>query len=166
MRNYEGPVQARNRCRLVGLETRTCMTSIRMNQLITSRAFSRAALPSLLALLVALPLAAAAHAKLERSSPKDKARLTSAPKTIDLWFDELLDEKFNSIQVFPSSEAAAKSHTNYVDAEPKLDPKEKTHLSVTLKPLPPGKYTVDWRVLSRDGHSAPGRFSFEVLPPK
>ena len=119
----------------------------------------------LLALALALPQTALAHAKLTRSSPADKASLTNAPQQIELWFSELLDDKFNSIEVVASKDVNAKPRVNLAQGEPKVDPKDRTHLTIELKALEPGEYTVDWRVLSRDGHSAPGRFTFRVLAP-
>jgi copper resistance protein C len=121
---------------------------------------------SMLALALALPREAWAHAKLLRSSPADKSGVTEAPKQIELWFSELLDDKFNSIEVYPSAELKEKTHAKLTEGEVTVDPKDRTHLTVTLKTLAPGEYTVDWRVLSRDGHSAPGRFSFKVAAPK
>ena len=51
-----------------------------------------------------------------------------------------------------------------MDAAPaQLDPADGTHLSVALKPLPNGVYTVSWRVLSAaDGHVTTGAFPFAV----
>lgn len=119
-----------------------------------------------LALAMAMPREASAHAKLESSTPKDKAKLKETPKQIELRFSELLDDKFNTVEVYPSSQVKEKTHSNLADGEPKVDAKDHTRLTVSLKSLPPGDYTVDWRVLSRDGHSAPGRFTFKVLAPK
>jgi len=116
---------------------------------------------------LALPPAAFAHAKLMKSTPADKSTVAEAPKTIDLWFDELLDAKFNSIEVYASSEVSSKKRTNLAEKDAKVDEKDKTHLTVALKAaLAPGDYTVEWRVLSRDGHSAPGKFVFKVAAPK
>ena len=114
----------------------------------------------------ALSLAVAqAHARLERSSPANKAALDKAPEKIELWFNELLDDGFNSIEVFPAAELKEKKRTDFTADKPVVDAKDHTRLSVALKPLPPGDYVVEWRVLSRDGHSAPGRFRFSVKPP-
>lgn len=121
---------------------------------------------SLVVLALALPREALAHAKLLKSSPADKSELAAPPKQIEIWFSELLDENFNSIDVYPTSELGAKRHAKLTDGEVKVDPKDRTHLTVALKNLAPGNYTVDWRVLSRDGHSAPGRFSFKVAAPQ
>ena len=132
------------------------------------RTMARLGLLVVLAFALAIPTTAHAHARLERSTPKDKSKLAEAPKQIDLWFSELLDNnpKFNTIEVYSSTELKAKTHTNLAAGDTKVDAKDQTHLSVDLKSLPPGDYTVDWRVLSQDGHSAPGRISFKVLPPK
>lgn len=106
---------------------------------------------------------ARAHAKLVRSEPKDAARLSVAPKKIEIWFNELLDDEFNSVQVFRAKELSQRDRVNLVKAKPHVDAQERTHLLVDLPPLEPDNYVVEYRVLSRDGHSAPGRFTFTVL---
>ena len=113
-----------------------------------------------------LQLAAYAHARLTKSEPADRAELTKSPSQIQVWFNELLEDNFNSIALFPAEQLRATSRTNLLQGPPTLDSKDRTHLTAKLKPLPPGEYTVEWRVLSRDGHSAPGRFAFKVLAPK
>lgn len=106
---------------------------------------------------------AMAHSRLLRSLPPDKAALSSAPSRVELWFNELLDEGFNAIEVFPAQELSAKVRSNLIKGAPVVDAKDRTHLTVDLQPLAVGEYVVEWRVLSRDGHSAPGRFRFRVL---
>ena len=118
------------------------------------------------ALLLAAPQIASAHARMLRSSPSDGATVTVTPDKIELWFNELLENKFNSVAVFPASELNAKDRTNLVAGKPTVDPKDRTHLTIDLKTLAPGEYFVEWRVLSLDGHSAPGRFAFHVAAPK
>ena len=44
-----------------------------------------------------------------------------------------------------------------------VDPDDRTHLSVPLERLPNGAWAVRWRVLSRDGRGARGRFEFRVI---
>ncbi len=120
----------------------------------------------LLALLAGLPAIAHAHARLLRSMPASNAKLAVAPERAELWFNELLDAEFNGIEIFAASELKAKQRTNLVKGRPVVDAKDRTHLMVELPPLAPGEYVVEWRVLSRDGHSAPGRFTFTVLEPR
>ena len=106
---------------------------------------------------------ALAHARLVRAQPADKAVLSQAPQRLELWFNELLDQSFNQVEVFPAAELTAKTRTNLTSGTPVLDPVDRTHLTVPLQTLAPGEYVVEWRVLSRDGHSAPGRFRFRVV---
>ena len=104
-----------------------------------------------------------AHARLLRAEPAKGAEVFPAPGQIDLWFNELLEDGFNTLAVFPATElASTEKHSNLVKDKPLVDPKDRTHLTVKLPLLPPGEYIVEWRVLSRDGHSAQGRSTFRV----
>ena len=103
-----------------------------------------------------------AHAKLVRSTPKDGATLKTAPKTIEFWFNELLDDEFNTVHLFSAKELSEKDRKDLAREKPQVDKKDRTHLTVSLPPLDAGSYAVEYRVLSRDGHSAPGRIMFTV----
>lgn len=116
-------------------------------------------------LWMCLPQDVLAHARMMHSSPSAGA-VTPPPAKIELWFNELLDGRFNSISVFPAAQVNTPTRLNFTSGEAQVDPKDRTHLFVTLKPLQPGNYYVEWRVLSLDGHSAPGRFEFTVAKPK
>jgi methionine-rich copper-binding protein CopC len=115
------------------------------------------------ALVMAGARVANAHAKLVRSEPENAARLSEAPKTVELWFNELLDDEFNTVEIFPAKEVTRKDRQNLIKAKAKVDAKDRTHLSVDLPALAPNSYIVEYRVLSRDGHTAPGRLNFTVL---
>lgn len=106
-----------------------------------------------------------AHARLVRSVPKADTELSAAPKQIELWFNELLEDGFNTVKVFPAADLVVEKKRNFAKDKPQVDAKDRTHLTVELTPLPPGEYIVEWRVLSRDGHSAPGRATFRVRLP-
>lgn len=116
------------------------------------------ALASLLLLLATG--SASAHARLIKSAPANKAALTNAPVLIELWFNELLDDGFNAIEVFPLTELNQTKRQNLARGVPQVDPKDRTHLTIELGALTPGSYLISYRVLSRDGHTAPGRLSF------
>jgi methionine-rich copper-binding protein CopC len=107
-----------------------------------------------------------AHAQLIKSDPPDKAELKESPARIALWFNELLDDNFNSIEVIPAAEISAQKHSNFAKGKPEVDPTDRTHLTVRVTPLTPGKYVIQYRVLSRDGHTAPGRITFQVRETK
>lgn len=115
-----------------------------------------------IACLFALAPRAEAHAHLVKSAPAKAAELSTPPAQLDLWFNELLEDGFNTIDVFPAQELGAAKHTNLAQGKVTVDAKDRTHLTVQLAPLAPGEYVVDWRVLSRDGHSAPGRITFTI----
>ncbi|HTU01085.1 MAG TPA: copper resistance protein CopC [Candidatus Sulfotelmatobacter sp.] len=112
-----------------------------------------------------LPRPAEPHAQLVRSEPPDHAVLRSAPSRAELWFDELLDRGFHSVSVRPVGDLSGATGASLATGKPQVDPADPTHLTVGLQALPPGKYVIDWRVLSRDGHSAAGRLWFEVRGP-
>jgi methionine-rich copper-binding protein CopC len=103
-----------------------------------------------------------AHARLTRSIPENKAHLAQSPGGIELWFNELLEEgSFNIVEVFAAKDLKEKKRTNLAKS-PVVDTEDKTHLVVKVGQLADGEYVVEWRVLSRDGHSAPGRIRFQV----
>src|SRR5260221_14718370 len=59
-----------------------------------------------------LPVVAFGHAQLLRSIPAHQSELAQAPSEIEIWFNELLEEEFNSIKVFSSSDYSAKTRTD------------------------------------------------------
>ena len=119
-----------------------------------------------LALLVLSPLLADAHARLVRSSPASRAQVAEPPERIELWFSELLENGFNSVEIVRTTELATQHRTNLAQGAPTVDRDDRTHLLVPIPRLAPGSYAVEWRVLSRDGHSAAGRFTFQIGTPE
>lgn len=115
------------------------------------------------ALLLASAATAHAHARLLASDPKDHGLLAGSPKQVQLWFNEILDDEFNSIEVV-SSEAPTGAEPNLATGPATVDPNDRTHLVAPLGKLPRGTYVIRWKVLSRDGHGARGRLEFRVLP--
>lgn len=99
---------------------------------------------------------ALAHAKLIRSQPTAFEALATAPAEVSLWFNERLEDEFNSIEV---SDATGHRVENGVA---QVNPQDRTNLVVGLGRLSAGSYVVRWRILSLDGHPARGRFIFSV----
>ena len=129
------------------------------------RASHRRSLAWGLALLVLTPLLADAHARLVRSSPASRAHIAEPPERIELWFSELLENGFNSVEIVRTTELATQHRTNLAQGAPTVDRDDRTHLLMPVPRLAPGSYAVEWRVLSRDGHSAVGRFTFQIGTP-
>jgi methionine-rich copper-binding protein CopC len=112
------------------------------------------------------PCSVLAHARLVKSLPAINSEIAQPVTQIDIWFNELLDNGFNSIDVFPAGDMTSQNRRNLALEDAKVDPKDRTHLTLALKPLPPGDYVVEWRVLSLDGRTAPGRFRFRIRAAK
>ena len=113
--------------------------------------------------LLALHTPALAHARLERSSPAAGAVLATSPATVELKFNELLDEEFNAVEVFRAKrDGTPADEQNLTTGKARVDAADQTRLTTDLGPLAPGAYVVQWKVLSRDGHSARGRVLFRI----
>ncbi|WP_210209938.1 copper homeostasis periplasmic binding protein CopC [Pseudolabrys taiwanensis] len=104
------------------------------------------------------PVAAFAHAHLDRSTPAAGTALKEPPPEVMLWFTEAVEPKFSSIEVRDAKGAAVQ------DGAAAAVPGNTAQLRVKLKPLAAGTYTVKWRVLSVDTHRSQGDFTFRVGP--
>ena len=107
-------------------------------------------------ILMLVPSLVCAHAYLVKSVPAGRATLFSSPGKIQLWFNERLEPKYSSALVYDPDGQRVDADNAQVSAD---DPKQ---LSVALKQLPPGRYTVKFRVLSVDGHVVEQSFPFTV----
>jgi len=103
-----------------------------------------------------VPPKALAHAKLIRSRPNASEALAEAPASVELWFNERLEDEFNSIEVVDSAGQKVE------DGHARVNPQDRTNLVARLTRLTHGQYVVHWKILSVDGHTARGRFIFSV----
>jgi len=102
------------------------------------------------------PGPASSHAYLVRSTPAARAVVTRAPERVQLWFNERLEPAYSRVSVW-------NREGQRVDAgDVEVAAAEPTRLSVAVPPLPAGAYTVQYRVLSVDGHVVESRFGFTV----
>jgi methionine-rich copper-binding protein CopC len=99
---------------------------------------------------------AQAHAFLDHASPAVGSSVPSAPPAVTLWFTQDLEPAFSTVTV--TNQAGQRVDLGN-SAVPPGHPDE---LQVGLKPLPPGTYTVSWRVVSVDTHPTQGTFTFQV----
>lgn len=100
---------------------------------------------------------ASAHTQLLAADPAKSAVLTSAPTTVTLRFSERLNPDFTTIVV---SDAARQP---IPAAAPAVDGGSGT---LTLgRALGNGGYTVAYRVVSSDGHTVQGSYTFTVADP-
>src|SRR3954469_4774947 len=74
--------------------------------------------------LLAAPLTSQAHARLVRSNPTDGAVLPNSPRQIELWFNELLEDGFNVVEVFPATSTPGQQRVNLAKNKAIVDRKE------------------------------------------
>ena len=98
-----------------------------------------------------------AHAFLDRASPAVGSEVTGSPPTLTLTYTEPVEPLFSTVRVTDVNDTR-------VD-EGKPVPRDDGHiLQVSLKPLRPGVYKVEWHVTSVDTHKTEGHFTFTVKP--
>jgi methionine-rich copper-binding protein CopC len=102
--------------------------------------------------LVMFGVAASAHAHLQKSSPADNSVITTSPSNLVLNFSEAARLTALSIQ---------KGEEPKQDLKP-LPTTAAQQVSIPLPPLTPGTYSVNWRVLSDDGHVMAGALHFTL----
>jgi copper resistance protein C len=109
----------------------------------------------LVATVLLLPRAALAHAFPEAEEPKVGSTVTSPPQQVSIRFDAPIESLFSRLDVLDSSGQSEDDGTPQVNADTRT-------LTVHLKLLMPGDYTVKWSVVAKDGHRTEGSFTFTV----
>lgn len=97
-----------------------------------------------------------AHAFPDHAQPAIGSTVSPAPTEVRIWFTQKLEPAFSKLDVHDAKGAQVDNGDAQVDAH---DP---TLLHVSLKPLAPGTYKVDWHVVSVDTHATEGNFTFTV----
>lgn len=100
--------------------------------------------------------AALAHAHLVRTAPPEGGAVTEPPNEVTLKFNERLEPAFSSAVI----RDAAGRQVDKADAH--VDRADRTTVRVSLPPLEPGVYKVEWRVMSADTHKVDGNYTFRV----
>jgi methionine-rich copper-binding protein CopC len=100
---------------------------------------------------------ASAHPTLKSASPAADVPSNSSPAEIKLEFSEGVIAKFSGLEL--KDERGKTIATGVAMA----DPKDKKRLVVPVRvPLNPGRYTVNWHVVSEDTHRMQGQYSFRI----
>ena len=107
-------------------------------------------------LVLAVAAVASGHAVLVRSSPQNRAVLSQPPGRVELVFNERIEPAYSRLVVENAAGAPVTQGTATVD------PEDARKVAVTLGPLPAGRYTVRYRVLSVDGHIVESQITFTV----
>src|SRR5271168_622557 len=102
---------------------------------------------------------AQAHAFLDHADPRVGSTVRGSPPLVTIWFTEKLEGAFSKIQVFDSQ-------GKEVDRKDvKVDPTDKSLMSVPVPQLPAGAYKVAWSAVAVDTHHTTGTFTFKVTEP-
>ncbi len=110
------------------------------------------------ALLLFVPVAAvSAHALFLRSNPAPNELLDTAPALVEIWVTEPVELGFTEVKVISIS-------GERVDVDDtQVNPDDPLHITVGLRSLADGVYTVSWQALSVvDGHITLGTSPFAV----
>jgi methionine-rich copper-binding protein CopC len=103
--------------------------------------------------------AALAHGHLASATPSDKSTVVAAPSVLHLKFSEGIELKFSGVTVTgPGKESVATGPAALAaGADSSLE------VPITGK-MTPGTYSVEWYVLSKDGHKTKGSYTFTIKP--
>lgn len=96
---------------------------------------------------------------LVKSDPANAATLSTPPKELQLWFSQRPNLKLTRVVL-----TGPRSDTMETE-KPKAADTTGKRIRVELdSKLGPGKHSVNWRTLSRDGHAVAGKFAFTIDP--
>lgn len=108
----------------------------------------------LLAALLAIPAPAQAHDTLLSSDPEDGATLETSPEALTFTFSA------DVLEVSPLVRITDESGTELAEIVPTVDGPVAT--ATLEEPLPAGTHTIQWRVVSSDGHPIEGTQTLTV----
>jgi copper transport protein len=123
-------------------------------------AFRAGLMLAAVAALMVIPAPAWAHAIVEATSPAIDRVVGTSPGRVTMEFNEPVEIAFGAIRVFDTHGRRVDSgDAEHLEGRPDA-------IFVPLEPdLPPGTYTVTWRVVSADGHPIEEAFVFHVQEP-
>nr|WP_246211333.1 copper resistance CopC family protein [Phytoactinopolyspora alkaliphila] len=96
---------------------------------------------------------AAAHNVLIDSTPSEGSTIESPPETVELVFDQYVQDEFAQVAVLDAADEA------FHGGEPVV---EDNVVTQAVNDLPDGDYTISYRVISADGHPVSGTVDFSV----
>jgi copper resistance protein C len=131
----------------------------------TSRLLTVAALVAAPTLVAVQPVAFATpaptvmrfHLALSKTQPAANDTVAESPKTIKLWFTESVQLSATGVKI-----TGAAKHEVPLSAITIAAAAKSPAVAEIKETLKPGKYTVDWKTMSADGHPNKGTFVFTV----
>lgn len=98
-----------------------------------------------------------AHASLVKSEPPRRASLSESPKQVQLWFNEEIEASYATIEVLDSDGNVVSTE----EPKPVENDLKSVVLALPLK-LDPGRYKIEYRILSVDGHVVESSYGFRI----
>jgi methionine-rich copper-binding protein CopC len=112
-----------------------------------------AALGAVLGLVLTSGLAVA-HSLLLESAPAANSVVSASPRELRLRFNNRIEKRLSRIRLV---DERGEARDLAIATDGAAD-----WLSATVPAMTPGRYRVEWQVLSTDGHVVTGRYSFTV----
>ena len=110
-------------------------------------------------LLLGSSLPAQAHADLVKTLPAQEDAITAPPEELRLTFTEGVELAFSDVSVTGSDGAEIEI------GDLSLDPEDNKTLIVPIEGgLASGTYSVEWTVVSTDGHKVEGSYDLDIAP--
>ncbi|MBZ6949742.1 CopC domain-containing protein YobA [Klebsiella grimontii] len=98
-----------------------------------------------------------AHAHLQQPLPAAGSEVDASPQALTLSFSEGIETQFSGVTLTGPQQKAIPL------GKPVRSDNNKAQLTVPVEQaLTPGAYTVDWHVVSVDGHKTKGQYTFTV----
>lgn len=98
-----------------------------------------------------------AHAHLQQPLPAAGSEVEASPQALTLSFSEGIETQFSGVTLTGPQQKAIPL------GKPVRSDNNKAQLTVPVEQaLTPGAYTVDWHVVSVDGHKTKGQYTFTV----
>ncbi|SKC70973.1 copper resistance CopC family protein [Krasilnikoviella flava] len=110
---------------------------------------------------VAAAAPASAHNVVVGTVPGTGSTVTEAPETVDVTFDDVVLD----LAAEGSSTVVTVTDVDGTDHATGCPSTQDRTVSVPVTLGAAGEYTVDWRIVSADGHPTSGEFSFTYDPP-
>ncbi|CAJ0784425.1 hypothetical protein LMG7141_01513 [Ralstonia condita] len=116
----------------------------------------KTSLISLAAAMTIAPTIALAHGKLESTEPAAGSTVSAVTSPLRMTFNEALEPAFSTAHVTDVKGSAVTT------VKATVDPTNPRSLTVRAPKLAAGTYSVDWAVMTHDGHKTTGRYTFTV----
>ena len=97
-----------------------------------------------------------AHTSLVKSDPPRRATLSEPPANIQLWFSEEIEVAYAAVKVLDGDDKTVSV------GEPEAVEDDPKSIILALPTLNPGRYDVQYRVLSLDGHVVESSYGFRI----